>query len=127
MLNTCHCKTRVLLKTDKCLNCNNHYNNLRPLVTEALVTHAFKKEVPDHQPILDDILNCGHTNFNELHKYEEKIEGITVFRAKKNHIHFVYVIDDKKRLILLRAFHNFREYKRFLENHKEILSMVRHL
>ena len=74
---------------------------------------------------MEDILSCVQINFHELHKFEEKVEDLFIFRAKKEDIHFIYVIDQRKRLILLRAFHNFKEYKKYLEKKKEIVKLVR--
>jgi len=112
-------------KTERCLNCNSHFYNLRLELTEAYVSKPFKREVPNYEEILADILSCVQINFNELHKFEEKIENLFVFRAKKGEVHFVYVIDERKRLILLRSFHNFKEYKKYLEKKKEIVRLVK--
>ncbi len=112
-------------KPERCINCNNHFYNLRQQLTEAFVSKPFKREVPNYEQILGDILSCIQLNFNELHKFEEKIESLFVFRAKKGEFHFVYAIDERKRLILLKAFHNFKEYKKYLENKKEITRLVK--
>jgi hypothetical protein len=98
---------------------------LRQQLTETYVSKPFKREVPDYEEILADILSCVQINFTELHKFEEKIENLFVFRAKKGEVHFVYVIDERKRLILLRSFHNFKEYKKYLEKKKEIVRLVK--
>ncbi len=114
-----------LQKTQRCLNCHNHFSEIRPSIKEVVITHHFKKDIPDYKDVVKDILNCKHANFIELHKFEEHIEGNAIFRAKKGKIHFVYAIDKNKRLIFLRAFHNFKEYEKFLLNKKGINNMVK--
>jgi hypothetical protein len=64
--------------------------------------------------------------FTELHKFEENIDGNLVFRAKKEGIHIVYCVDKRKRIIFLRAFRNYGEYGKFLEDKKEIKRMIAH-
>lgn len=112
-------------KTERCINCSNHFYELRHQLTEVYISKPFKREVPHYEQIIADILSCVQINFHELHKFEEKIEDLFIFRAKKEDIHFIYVIDQRKRLILLRAFHNFKEYKKYLEKKKEIVKLVR--
>ena len=111
-------------KTDKCINCHNHFYESRPLIKKVIITHHFKKDFTDYEDIVKDILDCSHTNFIELHKFEEHIDRNLIFRAKKDRLHFVYAIDKEKRLIFLRAFHNFKEYEKFLSNKKEIGNMI---
>jgi len=112
-------------KTERCINCSSHFYELRQQLTEVYISKPFKRDVPDYEQIVADILSCVQVNFHELHKFEEKIEDLFIFRAKKGNVHFVYVIDERKRLILLRSFHNFKEYKKYLEKRKEIVKLVK--
>lgn len=114
-----------LIKTEKCLNCHNHFSGVRPSIKEVIISDHFKKDFPDYEDVVKDILDCTHSNFIELHKYEEHINGNTIFRAKKGKLHFVYVIDKEKRLIFLKVFRNFKEYVKFLSNKKEICRMIK--
>ena len=88
------------IKTDKCLNCHNNFQALRPRIEKALVTKHFMHEVPNYEEILNEILDCAHLPYHELHKYEKKINGISVFRAKKDRIHYKYLF------YLLQYFYN---------------------
>jgi hypothetical protein len=71
-----------------------------------------------------DVLDCSRVDFNELYRFEEDIDGNLVFRAKKNSVHIVHVVDRRMRIIFLRAFRNCREYKRFLDGRREIEKMI---
>jgi hypothetical protein len=73
-----------------------------------------------------DVLDCSNVNFSELHKFEENIDGNLVFRAKKNGVHIVYCVDKRMKIIFLRAFRNYNEYEKFLEDRKEIERMISH-
>lgn len=114
-----------IAKTERCINCHNHFSEIRPSISEVIISHHFKKDFDEYESIVKDILDCAHANFIELHKFEEHINGNRIFRAKKEKIHFLYAIDKQKRLIFLRAFKNFKEYTKFLENKKEITRMIR--
>jgi hypothetical protein len=59
-----------------------------------------------------------------MHKFEENIDGTLVFRAKKEGVHMVYCVDKQMRVIFLRAFTNYSEYGKFLEDKREIRKMV---
>ena len=59
-----------------------------------------------------------------MHKFERNINGNLIFRAKKGQIHIVYGVDKRIRIVFLRAIKNFAQYKKFLENKKEILRMI---
>ncbi len=110
-------------KTERCINCNSHYKRLRPLVKEIIVCRQFKKDLPGFNPSY--ILECKHIYKNKSHKFEAILEGNHIFRALKNQTHIVYVIDQKHRLILLRAFENFNAYQNFLNDKKKILEMIK--
>src|SRR3989338_6486994 len=111
-------------KTERRLNCSNHFSLLRPKIKEIVISRHFKKDFLDYEIAVKDILDCNHSNFTELHKFEEHVEGNKLFRAKNNKFHIVYAVDNKDRIIFLRALKNFKEYKKFLNNKKEIKSMI---
>ena len=70
--------------------------------------------------MLADILDCTRLHYHEMHKYERHVDGLTVFRAKKDRVHYVYAIAGS-RLILLQAFGNYQAYKAYLGNDKRII------
>jgi mRNA-degrading endonuclease RelE of RelBE toxin-antitoxin system len=116
-------------KRDFCINCNSHFMAMRPLVKSAIVSKHFTKDLKNEdeaESIVRDVLDCSNIDYNELHKFEENISGNLVFRAKKEGVHVVYCIDKRMRIIFLRAFKNYSEYKRFLEDRKEIRKMIIH-
>jgi mRNA-degrading endonuclease RelE of RelBE toxin-antitoxin system len=101
---------------------------LRPAIKSVAVSKHFIRDLRDKEKInslIKSILDCSHMDFYELHKFEENINGNLIFRAKKEDTHIVYCIDKDKRIIFLRAIRNFTEYKKFLENRKEILRIIR--
>jgi len=49
-----------------------------------------------------------------------------IFRAKKEGTHIVYCVNKEMRIIFLRAIKNYTEYKKFLEDKKEIKKMIVH-
>jgi len=113
-----------------CLDCNSHFANLRPFLKNVIVSKHFKRDLKDKntiKSIVKSILDCSHLDFNELHKFEENIDGNLLFRAKKENLHIVYCIDKEMKIIFLRAISNFDDYKRFLENKKEIKAMIESL
>ncbi|PIN86475.1 hypothetical protein COV19_04235 [Candidatus Woesearchaeota archaeon CG10_big_fil_rev_8_21_14_0_10_44_13] len=109
-------------KTERCLNCHDHHQQLRPLVKEIITTKHFFKDAPSINP--ESIVNCEHENFTHLHKFEEIIDGNYIFRALKGKTHIIYAIDKDHRLIFLRAFENFGMYKKFLNDKKSIEKMI---
>lgn len=104
---------------EACLNCHSHFRALRPLVKEAVVTKRFMHDAPGFD--VNVILDCQHEHFTRLHKFEETINGVHVFRAVKHRKHIVYAIDDKHRMVFLRAFDNYSNYKRYLNKKQLIL------
>jgi mRNA-degrading endonuclease RelE of RelBE toxin-antitoxin system len=117
------------VKKDSCINCHSHFMNIRPHIRGVTVTkHFFKdiKNTEEAQSIVKDVLDCSNTDFSELHKYEKHIDGNILFRAKKEGIHIVYCVDKNMRIIFLRAFRNFKEYERFLEDNREIQNLIAH-
>ena len=109
-------------KTERCINCHDHFQQLRPLIKEIIVTHHFKRDLPDFNT--SQIVDCDHSSFTRLHKFEETIDGNHLFRAIKGETHIIYAIDKNHRLIFLRAFTNFKDYKKFLNKKKEIISLI---
>jgi len=100
----------------------NHFEQFRPLINKVIKTRHFERDLPNFDT--DLILDSKHEHFTRLHKYEENIEGNHIFRALKDKIHIVYAVDKNHNLIFLRAFHNFREYMKFLDNKKIILEII---
>lgn len=113
-----------------CIGCNSHFIRLRPLIKGVDVSKHFVKDLKSEEEmnsIIKSILDCSHMEFTELHKFEESIDGNLIFRAKKDDLHIVYCIDRKMRIVFLRALKDFEDYKKFLENKKEIISMIESL
>jgi len=114
-------------RKDFCLNCNSHFMKLRPSIRTVAVSRRFIKDLKDQEmanSIIKDVLDCSHLEFHELHKFEKNIDGNLIFRAKKEKAHIVYGVDKNMRIIFLRAMKNFTQYKKFLEDKKEILRMI---
>lgn len=111
------------IEKEHCINCHDHFLRLRPSIKEAVVSEHFKKDVEDYEEIVSDILDCDHIGFHELHKFEEEVEGVFVFRAKKEKSHYVYCINGDK-IIFLRGFNNFKDYKKFLIDKKRIKKII---
>lgn len=116
-----------LERKDFCLNCDSKFQRVRPLIRSVAVSRHFVRDLKDEEKmtsIVKNILDCSHLEFVELHKFEERADGNLVFRARKEGLHIVYSIDKMQRIVFLRAIRNFTEYKKFLENTKEIKKMV---
>jgi mRNA-degrading endonuclease RelE of RelBE toxin-antitoxin system len=110
-----------------CVNCHNHFMMVRPSLKTLVISSHFARDLKNKEEInsiVNGVLNCSNANFNELHKFEEHIDGDLVFRAKKGGIHIVYCVDKKMRIVFLRAFRNYTEYGNFLNDRKEIKRMV---
>lgn len=106
---------------ERCLNCNEHFQELRPGITKTVITNHFKKEAGDFDASL--ILDCKREYSERLHKFEEKIGSSYIFRAIINKKHVVYAIQGDK-IIFLRAFSNFKGYVKYLEDKKAILKQI---
>lgn len=104
------------------MNCQNHFEQLKPLIKEVIVSHHFKRDLSDFDTNL--ITDCKHDQFTRLHKFEKTIHGHHLFRALKDKTHIAYVIDKDHRLIFLRAFKNYKEYGKFLSNDKNIMHVI---
>jgi hypothetical protein len=112
-----------------CQDCSSHFIRLRPSVKEVLVTKHFSRDMKnqkERENIIANILDNNHLDFTELHKFEENLDGIMIFRAKNNSHHIVYCIYEGK-LIFLRMIKNFEEYRKFLDDKKEIKRMIESL
>jgi mRNA-degrading endonuclease RelE of RelBE toxin-antitoxin system len=114
---------------DHCLNCHSHFMEVRPHITSVVVTKRFFKDLKDAEKakaLVRDVLDCSNADFIELHKFEEHVAGCMIFRAKKEGMHIVYCVDKNMRLIFMRVFKNFKEYKTFLDDKKEITKLILH-
>jgi hypothetical protein len=112
-----------------CIDCNSHFLKIRPLIKTAVITKHFIRDVKNESEavaIAKSILDCSHIDFTELHKFEESINRISVFRAKKDGSHIVYCAQ-KESIIFLRSIRNFEEYEKFINNPKAIKKMVESL
>ncbi len=102
---------------------------IRPLIKAAYISKRFLKDLKNQDEavsVVNDVLDCSNADYFELHKFEENIDGYLVFRAKKEGTHIVYCVDKEMHLLFLRAFRNYSEYERFLEDKKEIKKLVLH-
>jgi mRNA-degrading endonuclease RelE of RelBE toxin-antitoxin system len=112
------------------LNCHSHFKAVRPFIKEAFISKHFIKDLKDEeemQSIVNDVLDCSNTDFYELHKFEESLEGNMIFRAKKEGLHIVYCVNKQMRIVFLRAFKNYGKYAKFLENKKEMMNLLSHI
>jgi mRNA-degrading endonuclease RelE of RelBE toxin-antitoxin system len=113
-----------------CDSCNSHFMFVRPLLKEVVISNHFKRDLKDEEEvdlIIKNILDCSHLDFTELHKFEGNVSGNLIFRAKRGETHIIYCVDKNNRIIFLRAIRNFDEYRKFLENKKEIKAMIESL
>ncbi len=103
---------------------------VRPSIKVVVVSKHFARDLKNEEErnsIIKDILDCSNVEFNELHKFEENIDGNLIFRAKKEGMHIVYGVDKKMRIVFLRAFRNFAEYKKSLDGKKDLRKMLAHI
>ncbi len=103
---------------------------VRPLIKSVIVSKHFLRDLKDKEKvysIVNEILDCSHMEFNELHKFEENVNDALFFRAKKDDLHIVYCVDKKLRIVFLRAIRNFTEYKKFLDDKKALRKIVEEL
>ncbi len=120
-------KNPCAAKRDFCFNCYSHFKMVRPSLKTLVISSHFVRDLKDKEErnsIVSGVLNCSNVDFNELHKFEEHIDGDLIFRAKKGGIHIVYCVDKKMRIVFLRAFRNYTEYGNFLNDRKEIKKMI---
>jgi hypothetical protein len=103
------------------------FEQLKPRIKGYAITAHFKRDmgsIDRAAAIAIDILESQHDGCEELHKYEEHLEGNHIFRAKIKGVHIVYAITAEPSLVFLRGFKNFKEYKHFLEDRQAILSSI---
>jgi hypothetical protein len=100
--------------------------NIRPMIKAAFVTKHFMKDLNEEEAkaIMNEVLDCSNIDYYELHKFEKNIKGYLIFRAKKEKTHIVYCLDKEMQLVFLRAFKNYKEYGKFLEDEKEIKKLI---
>jgi hypothetical protein len=118
-----------MLQKDHCLNCQNHFMKIRPLLKATFISRRFIKDVKGEEKaksFVSDILDCSNVDYYELHKFEENIDGYLIFRSKKEGTHIVYCVDREMQLFFLRAFRNYRDYERFLRDKRGIRRLVSH-
>jgi mRNA-degrading endonuclease RelE of RelBE toxin-antitoxin system len=112
-----------------CVNCHNHFMTVRPHLKAVVVSKHFTRDLKSKETvtsIVNDVLDCSNLEFNELHKFEENVDGNLIFRARKGGTHLVYGVDKQMRIVFLRAFRNFGEYKKFLDDKQSIRNMLAH-
>lgn len=115
-------------RKDFCVNCHSYFIAVRPSIKNVVASKHFIRDLKDEEKIneiINKILDCSSLEFNELHKFEENIDGNLVFRARKEKLHIIYCINKKMEIIFLRAIKNFNEYKKFLENKKQLKTMIK--
>jgi len=103
---------------------------VRPLIKGVIVSKHFARDLKDKEKvdsIVSDILECSHMEFNELHKFEENVNGALFFRAKNEDLHIVYCVDKKMRIVFLRAIRSFTEYEKFLDDKRALRKIVEEL
>ncbi len=97
------------------------------MIKTLVISKHFMKDLKDEEEmesIVSGVLDCSNADFHELHKFEENIDGNLIFRAKKGGIHIVYCVDREMKIIFMRAFKNYSEYSKFLEDKKEIKKII---
>jgi mRNA-degrading endonuclease RelE of RelBE toxin-antitoxin system len=100
---------------------------VRPYLKSVVISKHFVKDCKTEEEaksIIQKVLDCSDLEFTELHKFEENIDGNLIFRAKKEGTHIVYCVDKSMQIIFLRAIRNFNEYKRFLDDRKQIKKII---
>jgi mRNA-degrading endonuclease RelE of RelBE toxin-antitoxin system len=110
-----------------CISCHSHFRTIRPSVKSIVISKHFIKDLKgggEAESIVGDVLDCSNIDFSELHKFEMDIDGNLLFRAKKGGIHIVYVVDKRMRIIFLRAFKNYSEYEKFLNDRNTIRKTI---
>jgi mRNA-degrading endonuclease RelE of RelBE toxin-antitoxin system len=112
-----------------CLNCHSHFVAVRPNLTGVVVTKRFLKDLKDAEKaeaLVREVLDCSNVDFSELHKFEAHVAGCMIFRAKKEGMHLVYCVNENMQIIFMRAFKNFKQYEKFLDDKKEITKLILH-
>jgi mRNA-degrading endonuclease RelE of RelBE toxin-antitoxin system len=115
------------IKKGFCVNCHSEFMRVRPYLKSVVISKHFVKDCKTEEEaksIIQKVLDCSDLEFTELHKFEENIDGNLIFRAKKEGTHIVYCVDKSMQIIFLRAIRNFNEYKRFLDDRKQIKKII---
>ncbi len=115
---------------EHCINCHSHFAAVRPFLKGVSISRHFLKDMKSEREarsVVNDVLDCSNVNFLELHKFEENVDGNLIFRAKKEGMHVVYCINKNMEIGFLRAFRNYKEYGKFLEDKGEIKRMISNL
>ncbi|MFH0928849.1 MAG: hypothetical protein V1818_00670 [Candidatus Aenigmatarchaeota archaeon] len=115
------------VRKDFCDSCNSHFMRVRPLLKEVVISKHFERDLKDQEEIdsiVKDVLNCSHTEFHELHKFEENINDNLIFRAKRGKKHIVYCVTKERNIVFLRAVRNYDDYKKLLEDRKQLKKMI---
>jgi hypothetical protein len=84
------------------------------------------KDIGKAKELVRDVLDCANADFNEMHKFERHVAGCMIFRAKKKERQIVYCVDKNLHIIFMRAFKNFKQYKKFLDDKKEVSNIIQH-
>ncbi len=114
-------------KRSFCVNCNSQFIQVRPYLREVIISKHFVKDCRNEEEaksIIQKVLDCSNLEFTELHKFEVSIDGNLIFRAKKENTHIVYCVERTMNIVFLRAIGNFNEYKRFLDDRKQIRKIL---
>jgi len=98
----------------------NHFEQFE--IRKVLISHHFHRDLPGFDTSI--VIDSKHEQCTHLHKFEENIEGNHIFRALVNHMHIVYAVTPEHDLVLLRAFKNFKEYMKFLDDKKAIMHLI---
>ena len=103
-----------------------HFDCLRDSIRDYAITKHFKRDLglARATAVALDVLDSQHARFEELHKFEEKLAGCYIFRAKIDGAHIVYAVTPRHTLVFLRGFKNFKQYERFLSNRKRLKEML---
>lgn len=116
-----------LTEKDSCVNCHSHFKSVRPFIKSVVISKHFFRDLKDKEEvgsIVKDVLDCSNADFVELHKFEENVDGNLIFRARREGTHIVYCVDKKMRIIFLRAFKNYSEYGKLLDDKNELKKMI---
>ena len=90
-----------------------HFEEIKPEISGYEVTKHFKRDLKDSSlGMVMTVLNSGYSE--ELHKFEFKKKDRMYFRAKIEGYHILYCFHDGI-VTFLRAFKDFNDYTRFLE------------
>lgn len=100
---------------------------LQPLIKEVIITKHFERDIKDQEKIdkiVKKVTDTSHTEFHELHKYEENIDDNIIFRAKVGKKHILYCVTKERNIIFLRAIRNYDEYKKLLDDKHMLKRML---